>query len=216
MRRAATRRRMHVAWAAGIAALFAVSISLIHATTGAPDADAPAPRAVLHERGVTSTAAPAGSRGRGNAGSASAETAHAAAPPPPSGTSAKLLAGSPALPAPAAITIAFKLDPRLTRGLHMGTRWVSPARYVVSQSGPLVTLQARTQSADAGEDVAGAAWLASQPDMVALSPDHGREVEITVLREGQSELVVTRGDAVTKLAIKAAREAGIWRVELSR
>lgn len=215
MRRDSTTRRMHVAWAVGIAALFAVGISLIRAATRDPDAAAPSRRAVLHERGMTSAAAFDLSHGRREAGPPSAEAAYPAAPPPPAGTS-RPLTGSPAPPAPSAITIAFKLDPRLTTGLHMGTRWVAPARYVVNQRGPLVTLQARTQIAGAGRDPTGAAWLASQPDMVALSPDHGGEVEITVLREGESELVVRQGDAVTKLAIKAARQSGVWRVELSR
>jgi hypothetical protein len=211
---AGTMRRRVVFWAIGITAFFAVAVSLIHAATRDPGVEASLPPAVIHESGVTSTEPVR--RGHEEAGSAPAGAARSASSPQPAGTSTRQLAGSPAPPTAAAIMIAFKLDPRLTRGLHMGTRWVSPARYVATRSGPLVTLQARAQSADAGRDATGAAWLASQPDMVALSPDHGREVEITVLREGESELVVTQGNAVTKLAVKAAREAGIWRVELSR
>lgn len=216
MRHAARNRGLEVVvWALGIAALFAVSVSLIRAATGGPFVEVSVPPTVITDRGVPSTGPVA--RGRGEPGSAPAEAqaAHDASSPQPSGTSTRPLAGSTAPFTPSALTVSFKLDPRLTRGLHMGTRWVSPARYVARQSGPLITLQARAQSA-AGRDTTGASWLASQPDMIALSSDHGREVEITVLREGESEVVVAHGDEVTKLAVKAAHESGTWRVEFSR
>jgi hypothetical protein len=124
-------------------------------------------------------------------------------------------------PAPGArrdrLKISFKLDPRLTQGLHMGERWVSPANYVGSQSGSLFTVQARAAGIDAeGRQFRSPTWLPAEPDMVAVSPDEGRQVEITVLRPGQSKLTVSEGGALRTLTVKAARQANVWRVDISQ
>jgi hypothetical protein len=50
--------------------------------------------------------------------------------------------------------------------------------------------------------------------MVAVSPDRGSEVEITVLRAGESDLRVSAGDSVKTLKVRAQRQAESWRVEV--
>ena len=115
------------------------------------------------------------------------------------------------------MTISFKLDPRLTKGMHLGTRWVSPESYVGTHDGSLFTVQARARGADAsGRAIREPTWLPAEPDMVAVTPDRGAQVEIAVLREGRSSLTVAEGGVSRTLTVNAVQQAGVWRVDITQ
>ena len=110
------------------------------------------------------------------------------------------------------ITLSFRLDPRLTKGLYMGDRWVSPPTYQTA----LGTVEARAHFLDTRgrrADISGT-WMPAAPDMVSVSPNRGHEVKITVHREGQSSLKVDYGDFSKTLTVKAVRQGGVWRVDI--
>jgi hypothetical protein len=174
----------------GIAGLFAGSLALLRALTDTGTAPPPAPVVARRVAPWSRAVAPA-------------RTGRAAEAPRPV---------APRRRAPGAIRISFQLDPRLTKGLHMGNRWVSPPTYVSSQSGGVFTLRARAEPPAPGTP--DPTWLTSAPDMVAVSSDRGSEVEITVLRAGESDLRVSAGDSVKTLKVRAQRQADAWRVEV--
>jgi hypothetical protein len=118
--------------------------------------------------------------------------------------------------APGELTVSFAMDPRISRSLHMGTRWVSPPTYAGTHRGVLFTVQARAHGTHSRRTFPEATWLASEPDMVAFAPDRGGEVEIVVLREGRSTITVSQGGMRRTLAVSAAQHDGLWRVDLSR
>src|SRR5574341_2455007 len=89
----------------------------------------------------------------------------------------------------ARLDFSFKLDPRLTRSLHMGDNWVSPPRYTHTGGPAGVTIQARARVLGGSDDLIPA-WRASQPDMVEVKPPEGAQVNITVRRAGESKLTV--------------------------
>jgi hypothetical protein len=100
------------------------------------------------------------------------------------------------------INVVFKLDPRLTRGMYMGDRWVSTSSGV--QQGKY-TAEARVQGVDAnGRPVEiGPKWTPADPEMVTVSPGQEGTVEITVTRPGQSSLRVSSEGVTRTLSIKA-------------
>jgi len=120
--------------------------------------------------------------------------------------------------APAGFEISFKLDTRLTRGMYMGDRWVSPPTFIQIGTGNEVTVVARTQGLDAaGRKVnANPEWIPEDPEMVAVNPGPGNEVRITVRREGQSRLKVVAPGVSEQLDIKAAVMGDSLQVEISR
>jgi len=116
------------------------------------------------------------------------------------------------------LKISFKLDPRLTQGLHMGDRWVSPAIFTTTGTGGLVSVPARASGVDAeGRSFKSPTWWPAEPDMVAVTPGQGAQVEITVLRPGESRLTVGEHGATRILMVKAVeREGGFWQVDISQ
>jgi len=133
------------------------------------------------------------------------------------GNTSQKAAGPAAVSAPA-LNVSFKLDPRITRGMYMGERWVSPPTYTTAQAGKEITVDARVDGLDAAGKLAGASpvWKAEDLDMVRVSPGHGRQVKITVRRSGESVLSVTCGKAIRKLTVKAITRDNITQVEISQ
>ena len=129
---------------------------------------------------------------------------------------------APAATAPPAplrgIDVAFMLDPRLTSGLYMGERWVSPPTYTRVQEGTSLTVAARA----AGRDARGTpinispTWIPADPEMVTVSPGQGNAVQITVHRAGQSRLQVTSQEVSKYLSIKAVARNNGLQVEISQ
>ena len=107
----------------------------------------------------------------------------------------------------ASIQFSFKLDPRLTQGLFLGERWVSPPVYTrVQEAGKPLTVDARVSGLDAGGRplaVISPAWASSDPGLVSVSPAEGEQVLITVLGVGLSTLGVTARGVTSELTINA-------------
>jgi len=116
------------------------------------------------------------------------------------------------------IEVAFKLDPRLTRGTYMGDRWVSPPTFTQVGEGKEVTVEATAQGLDAtGKPVKiSPQWIPEDPEMVTVMPGQGDEVRITVQRDGQSRLKVVLPGVSADLLIKATYQGDSILVEISR
>ena len=116
------------------------------------------------------------------------------------------------------IKVSFKLDARLTRGLYMGDSWVSLATYTMAGGGRTCVGEAGVYGLDPdgkpGE--LSPKWIPSDPGMVSVSRHQGNAVKITVKRTGRCSLMVTFGGASKKLAIKAVRQNGGLRVDISQ
>jgi len=114
------------------------------------------------------------------------------------------------------IQVSFKLDSRITRGMYMGERWVSPPSYESVQTGGIFVVEARaTVLGNAGTlSTINTAWEAADPDMIEVSPHQGMQVTITVKSAGQSSLTVSAQGFSKNLTIKARRSDNAMRVEL--
>jgi hypothetical protein len=120
------------------------------------------------------------------------------------------------------INVSFRLDRRLTAGLYMGDRWVSPPTYSGVQDGVFV-VDARAQ----GRDTKGQPgsidpdWTATDPGMVTVSPARGKEATITVHRAGQSRVRITvpaeseELTVSTELSIDASYQGTTLRVAIT-
>jgi len=116
------------------------------------------------------------------------------------------------------IKVSFKLDPRITRGMYMGDRWISPPTYVGVGEGREMTVEARAEGLDAKGNPMDVSpeWMPANPGMVAVSPAQGKEVKITVRSGGQSSLKVSSLGISKDLLIKATYEGNAIKVEITR
>jgi hypothetical protein len=117
------------------------------------------------------------------------------------------------------IAVSFKQDPRLTKGLYMGERWVSPPLYQPAvQEGKTLTVEARVHGVDAKGNKMKITpkWTPSDPGMVAVTPGEGSEVKIAVKRAGKSTLNVAAPGVSKELSIKATEEGDVLRVEIAQ
>lgn len=116
------------------------------------------------------------------------------------------------------ITVAFKLDPRLTRGLYMGDRWVSPPTFTRVGDENRVVVEARAVGVDQTRQAMAADlhWTSTDPSVVAVIPDRGTEVVLEVLREGRSDIRLTAEGVSQSLSVSAARHRGVLLVEIAR
>jgi FKBP-type peptidyl-prolyl cis-trans isomerase FklB len=104
------------------------------------------------------------------------------------------------------IVVSFKLDPRLTRGLHMGERWVTRARYARNSPSATAAIEARGFGMDAIGDNFPIAprWSSSDPAMLSVEPGEGHEVVLTVSRVGASALEVAHAGITARLQVTAS------------
>ncbi len=128
---------------------------------------------------------------------------------------------SPALPAtetPSEIAVSFKLDPRLTRGMYMGDRWVSPPTYTRVQSGDALVVEARaeTQNTSGQKGAASPTWASGNTAVLKVSPSTGRDVLLTVVGEGRTDLTLNEGDVSKALSVEVVRQEGVLRVDISQ
>jgi hypothetical protein len=116
------------------------------------------------------------------------------------------------------ITVSFKLDPRLTRSLYMGDRWVSPPTFTRVGEGKSVTVEARAHGRDTrGQAVnISATWIPTDPEMVTVTPHGSHEVRITVQRAGQSSLQVTSQGVSKELAIRVTDQNNALQIEIAQ
>lgn len=117
------------------------------------------------------------------------------------------------------IRISFMLDPRLTRGMYMGERWVSPPAFTsAAQTGGELTVQVRAE----GLDPDGRAipidpeWIPVDPDFMAVSPAKGGKVMITVKKAGESRMKVVAAEVTKELVVKAIEKNNALQVEISQ
>lgn len=116
------------------------------------------------------------------------------------------------------IQVAFKLDNRLTQGLYMGERWVSPPTYNHAGTATSVTVDARATGVDtrgAGKAIA-ATWVSADPERVTVTPAQGNVVAITVHGAGESSVKVMAGGRTRELTIKARHVSGVLQVEITQ
>jgi FKBP-type peptidyl-prolyl cis-trans isomerase len=130
-------------------------------------------------------------------------------------------AGGPAAAAAVAIRgieVSFKLDPRLTRSLFLGDRWVSPATFSAPAQGKTATVRASARGIDESGKRVGIepAWIAADPGMVQVTRHGGGDVSITVKRAGASQLAVVFQGITKKLAVEATRRGDGLAVEISQ
>jgi hypothetical protein len=118
----------------------------------------------------------------------------------------------------AGITVAFKLDPRLTQGLYMGERWVSPPTFMGAGDAHSVTVEARAEGRDArGRRMRIAPrWTPADPHLVTVIPREGNEARITVHGPGQSSLEVASPEFSRTLQIKAEYRHDVLLVEIAQ
>jgi len=209
-------RRLLLAAVLGIALLLAGSLMLIRSLTSAPPSVSGAPPATVAASAAVPVGVPppASSFPGGVPPPAGSVPGPGRAPPPPPPQRPQVRVLGANLDR---LKISFKLDPRLTQGLHMGERWVSPPTYVSTGRGSLLTVAARASGVDAkGQPFKSPTWSPAQPDMVAVSPEQGAQVEITVLRPGESTLTVSDHGATKTLKVKAVEQAGVWQVDISQ
>ena len=116
----------------------------------------------------------------------------------------------------AGLAVSFKVDPRLTKGLYMGDRWVSPATYVGTNGQD--TVEARVKGVDAGGAAVAVSptWIPADPAMVTVTPGQGNEVRITVRRAGESKLKVSSPGFSRELAVKATYQDNTIRVQITQ
>ena len=117
------------------------------------------------------------------------------------------------------LQIFFKLDPRLTQSLYMGERWVSPPTYgPLVSSGTTYAVEARAEVLDTnGQPLqVNFAWIPEDREMVAVSPSEGNQVTITILRAGESSLLVTGQGLSKTLNIQATYQNDVIQVQISQ
>ena len=151
----------------------------------------------------------------------SIEAASEAASAAPATTGASAGAqGKPAAAAPPAladIAVTFKLDPRISKGLYMGDRWL-PLPYAQIGQGKQVAVEARAEGvAGAGKPVNIAPrWIPADPEMVTVSPSQGKAVTITVLRPGESSVEVSSQGVSKQLSVRAGLKGETLQVEFAQ
>ena len=117
-----------------------------------------------------------------------------------------------------ALQVELKVQSITKENFYMGEVWVSPAKFTDIQNGKHYVGYARA----VGLDVFGVefdlspTWYSSDPTMVRVAPRSGHRVKLTVVKEGESFLMVTAGSFSKKLAIKSAYRGGAMYVEISQ
>lgn len=117
-----------------------------------------------------------------------------------------------------ALQVELKVQSITKENFYMGEVWVSPAKFTDIQNGKHYVGYARA----VGLDVFGVefdlspTWYSSDPTMVRVAPRSGHKVKLTVVKEGESFLMVTAGSFSKRLAIKSAYRGGAIYVEVSQ
>jgi hypothetical protein len=120
--------------------------------------------------------------------------------------------------APKDIQLSFKLDPRLTRGLYMGDRWVSPPSYQKVGEGKDCSVEVRAYVVDAlGRPLkVSPKWTSADSETAAVSPGQGSEVKITVKRAGETNLELVAQGLSRKLSLKAVAHGDTLQMEFTQ
>ena len=117
-----------------------------------------------------------------------------------------------------ALQVELKVQSITKENFYMGEVWVSPAKFTDIQNGKHYIGYARA----VGLDVFGVeydlspTWYSSDPTMVRVAPRSGHRVKLTVVKEGESFLMVTAGAFSKRLDIKSTYRGGAMYVEISQ
>ena len=106
--------------------------------------------------------------------------------------------------------IAFRLDPRLTRGSYIGDRWVSPPTYIRVLQHPGQSIEARTQWLDAtGRPIAiDTEWVSADPAIASVSTgDVWGEIAITIAGEGTTAIDGRAGSTSKRMVVTATKRS---------
>lgn len=122
-----------------------------------------------------------------------------------------------AISPPDAINVTFKLDPRITRALYMGDRWVS-APFTQRGDEKQVIVEASAEAVDANGKRLNKAveWIPADPTIATVASGQGNQVVITVLRPGKTSLRLAAGAISTELTLTAVRNKGALEAQLSQ
>lgn len=115
------------------------------------------------------------------------------------------------------IQFSFKLDPRLTRGLYMGDRWVSPPTYTRVGEGKQCLVEVRAYGLTTRQQPVeiNAQWRTADADAVTVAPGPQHVATLTIKRPCQTIVSVTCNGLCRKLAIKAVPHADTLLVEIT-
>lgn len=115
------------------------------------------------------------------------------------------------------IGASFRLDPRLTRSLYLGDRWVSPKTYSRVQDGKTLVVEARAVGhKPRGRPVpVPATWTSDRPEVLSVAPPRGPEVVLTAHRLGRARLVLAFGPYSKAFAVEVVRQGGALRVDIT-
>lgn len=119
---------------------------------------------------------------------------------------------------PEGIEISFRLDPRITRGLYMGERWVSPPTFTYANPPPdeSLTVIARARGVlGPGKHIdIEPQWISGDGELLRVVPERGREVTLVAVGEGSSNLTVRYGKLARELTVRVVRDADVVRMEV--
>lgn len=116
------------------------------------------------------------------------------------------------------IRFLFKLDPRLTRSLYMGDRWVAPSTAGHIQVGDAsgVHVAVRVVGVDGSNRPLQTDfdWLVEDPEIATVSSEAGGEATLTVVREGTTTVRAVGPGASRPLLLTATRTRGVLKVQV--
>jgi len=118
----------------------------------------------------------------------------------------------------AGINVSVKLDPRITKGLYLGDRWLALPYTQIGES-KQVSVEAKAEGVDGhGRPVSiTPEWIPADPEMVTVAPGQGSGVvKITARRPGESRLRVTSQEVSRELTVKAAHQGNALQVEIAQ
>ncbi len=116
------------------------------------------------------------------------------------------------------LQVKFQVDPATTKSLYMGEVWVAPAQFTGAQAGRMFNVAARAVGLDSQGtplDVE-ATWKSSDPTLVKVTPETGKQVKFFVLKAGQGTVMVSFGNLTRKLDVKATSQTGVMQVEIDQ
>lgn len=114
------------------------------------------------------------------------------------------------------IQVSFKMDPRITRGLYMGDRWISPPTYMSANAQDAIEAKAYGIDGKGKSMKISPQWITGDTEMVTVVPAEGHEVRIIVKHAGESSLKVTSEGLSRELSIKAAEKGKTIQVEITQ
>jgi len=112
------------------------------------------------------------------------------------------------------IKVAFKIDPRLTRSLYMGDRWISSSTFAGTIGQDTVEAKVRGIGPKGTDVPIHPEWIAEDKEMLAVTPSQGDTVQIKVNQPGESTVQITSLGFSKKLRIKATSQGSAMQVEI--